>query len=53
MREVRQDIKNAGYVYMLVIVLVALYFAFSGNFGDVRFVKHKGLSSELIMDSGK
>ena len=53
MREVRQEIKNAGYVYMLVIVLVALYFAFRGNFGDVQFVKQRSLSSDLIIEAGK
>jgi hypothetical protein len=53
MRVLRQDIKNAGYVYMLVIVLVALYFAFHGNFTDVHFVKQKRVSSDLIIEAGR
>jgi len=51
-RALRQDIKNAGYVSILVIVLVALYFAFRGNLTDVHFVKHKRLSSDLIIETG-
>jgi hypothetical protein len=50
MRALRQDLWNAGYVYLLVVVLVCLYFAFRGEFSGIEFVKNKDVSSEEIVD---